>query len=161
LHKPRRHPHLRRPRTAKKSEESNGVIAMMDILVRDLDKEMTVAEAEEKNSQADYERTMKDSADKRAADTKMLGDKQSAKADATAALEGHNEDKASSSNELAATLEYIHSLHGECDWLVKFFEQRKEARTNEIDALGSAKAVLAGADYSFLQSATISRHLRG
>merc|ERR1719310_415136 len=38
----------------KKSEESNGVIAMMDMLVADLDKEMTVAETEEKDAQADY-----------------------------------------------------------------------------------------------------------
>merc|ERR1712130_725327 len=38
----------------KKSEESNGVIAMLDALVADLDKEMTVAEAEEKDAQEDY-----------------------------------------------------------------------------------------------------------
>merc|ERR1719453_1660240 len=31
----------------KKGEESNGVIAMIDLLVKDLDKEMTVAETEE------------------------------------------------------------------------------------------------------------------
>jgi chromosome segregation ATPase len=149
------------PSYSKKSEESNGVIAMMDILVKDLDKEMTVAEADEKNAQEDYERTMKDSAEKRAADVKSLGDKKAAKADATEALEGHKDDRASNAKELAATLKYIHSLHGDCDWLLKFFTQRKEARANEIESLGSAKAVLAGADYSFLQAATIARHLRG
>jgi hypothetical protein len=37
------------------------------MLVKDLDKEMTVAEAEEKDAQGDYEKAMKDSADKRAA----------------------------------------------------------------------------------------------
>merc|ERR1719215_1885013 len=35
----------------KKSEESTGVIAMIDLLVKDLDKEMTVAKAEEKDAQ--------------------------------------------------------------------------------------------------------------
>merc|ERR1719460_2611621 len=49
----------------KKSEESGGVIAMIDLLVKDLDKEMTVAKAEEKDAQEDYEQMMKDSADKR------------------------------------------------------------------------------------------------
>merc|ERR1719409_1983743 len=34
----------------KKSEESGGVIAMMDMMMADLDKEMTVAEAEEKDA---------------------------------------------------------------------------------------------------------------
>merc|ERR1719450_315831 len=33
---------------SKKSEGSTGVIAMMDLLVKDLDKEMTIAETEEK-----------------------------------------------------------------------------------------------------------------
>merc|ERR1719382_261985 len=66
----------------KKSEESGGVIAMIDLLVKDLDKEMTVAETEEKDAQADYEQFMKDSAEKRAQDSKSLADKQGALADA-------------------------------------------------------------------------------
>merc|ERR1719235_574703 len=49
---------------SKKSEESNGVIAMLDLMIGDLTKEMTEAETEEKNSQADYEQAMKDSAEK-------------------------------------------------------------------------------------------------
>merc|ERR1719263_2141057 len=60
----------------KKSGESTGVIAMIDLLVKDLDKEMTVAQTEEKDAQADYETMMKDSASKRADDSKTLADKQ-------------------------------------------------------------------------------------
>merc|ERR1719272_1910095 len=63
-----------------KSEESGGVIAMMDMMIADMDKEMTVAEAEEKDAQADYEKMMADSADKRAEDSKTMTDKESAKA---------------------------------------------------------------------------------
>merc|ERR1719247_1353684 len=44
---------------SKKSEESNGVIAMLDLMIGDLTKEMTVAKAEEKAAQEDYEQTMK------------------------------------------------------------------------------------------------------
>merc|ERR1719353_467360 len=65
----------------KKGEESNGVIAMIDLLVKDLDKEMTVAKAEEKDAQEDYEQMMKDSAEKRADDSKSLGDKEATLAD--------------------------------------------------------------------------------
>merc|ERR1719388_680974 len=136
----------------KKSEESGGVIAMIDLLVKDLDKEMTVAKTEEKDSQADYEVFMKDSADKRAEDSKALSDKEGALADMQAALERDTDDKASATKELGATLAYIQSLHAECDWLLQYFEVRKEARTSEIDALGKAKAVLSGADYSLVQT---------
>merc|ERR1711957_65068 len=136
---------------SKKSEESNGVIAMIDNIMKDLDKEMTVAEAEEKDAQGDYEQTMKDAAEKRATDSKSIEDKTSAKADTEAALEYHTDGKKAAGKELFATLKVIDGLHGECDWLIKYFDIRRDARTNEIDALGKAKAVLNGADYSLLQ----------
>jgi len=136
----------------KKSEDSMGVMAMMDLLIADLDKEMTEAETEEKDAQGDYETTMRDSAEKRTKDSKLLGEKESTKADLEADLETHTEDKASTAKELMATMQYIQSLHNECDWLLKYFDVRKEARASEIDALGKAKAVLAGADYSLLQT---------
>jgi septal ring factor EnvC (AmiA/AmiB activator) len=134
-----------------KSEDTNGVIAMIDLLVKDLDTEMTVSTTEEKDAQADYEQFMKDSAEKRAQDSKTLADKEAALADAQASLEKSTEEKTSTTKELAATLQYIQSLHSECDWLLQYFEVRKEARASEIDALGKAKAVLSGADYSLAQ----------
>jgi len=141
----------------KKSGESGGVIAMIDLLVKDLDKEMTVAEVEEKDAQGDYEQMMKDSAAKRADDSKSLADREAALADMQAALEKDTEAHGSTTKELGATLQYIASLHAECDWLLQYFEVRKEARTSEIDALGKAKAVLSGADFSLVQT---KRHLR-
>merc|ERR1719454_2776260 len=135
----------------KSSEESGGVIAMIDLFVKDLDKEMTVAKTEEKDAQGDYQQMMKDSAEKRADDSKSLENKEAALADLQAALEKDTDAKASTSKELGATLQYINSLHNECDWLLQYFEVRKEARTSEIDALGKAKAVLSGADYSLVQ----------
>jgi len=136
----------------KKGEESTGVIAMIDTLIRDLDKEMTESEAEEKDAQGDYENMMQDSKEKRAADSKSLTEKQSTKAELETSLESNTEDKKSASRELMATEEYIASLHAECDWLLKYFDMRKMARGEEIDALNKAKAVLSGADFSLLQT---------
>merc|ERR1719162_399476 len=138
----------------KKSGESGGVIAMIDLIVKDLDKEMTVAKTEEKDAQGDYETMMSDSKSKRSDDSKSLADKQGTLADLQASLNTSNEDKASTAKELGATLQYIQSLHNECDWLLKYFDVRKEARTSEIDALGKAKAVLSGADFSLVQTSS-------
>merc|ERR1719458_1357226 len=143
----------------KKSEDSMGVMAMIDLLMADLDKEMTEAETTEKDAQSDYEKAMKDAAEKRTADSKLLSEKESIKAESEADLETKTEDKAATSAELMSTMKYISSLHMECDWLLKYFEVRKEARASEIDALGKAKAVLSGADYSFFQAKT-QRFLR-
>merc|ERR1719221_2112494 len=98
------------------------------MLIADLDKEMDEAKTAEKGAQADYVKLVKDSQAKQAADTKSLTEKDAAKADLEEDLEADTEAKTSSSKKLAATLQYIHSLHAECDWLLKYFDVRKEAR---------------------------------
>jgi len=137
---------------ASKSDEGTGVISMIDLLIKDLQKEITEAETQEKDSQADYEQMMLDSAAKRTVDSSSLTQKGSAKADEEAALQAHAEARANGAKELMATMKYISSLHAECDWLLQYFDARKEARAGEVDSLGKAKAVLSGADFSLLQT---------
>jgi chromosome segregation ATPase len=148
---------------SKKSEESNGVIGMIDLMVKDLTKEMTEAKTTETDAQADYEQAMKDSAEKRATDTKTLADKGKAKAEMEAEMEANTEEKAATSKTLMATLEHIQSLHAECDWLIQYFEVRKEARDGEIESLKTAKSVLSGADFALLETGRVlnQRRLRG
>ena len=139
----------------KKSEGNNGVIAMIDLLIKDLDKELQEAAVEEADAQKEYEEMMAESATKRADDSKAISDKTALKASEEEALMTEQDTKAATEKELMQTLEYIHALHGECDWLLKYFDARSEARAGEIDALGKAKAVLSGADYSLLQTASL------
>jgi len=135
----------------KKGEESAGVVAMIDLLVKDLDKEMTEATVSEKDAQEDYEQLMSDAADKRAADTKALTEKTASKAQGEEALQNEEENKKDLTTQLMGTVQVINNLHSECDWLLTYFDVRKEARTEEIESLDKAKAVLSGADYSLLQ----------
>merc|ERR1719207_381355 len=80
---------------SKKGEESTGVITMLDMMVADLDKEITEIETEEKENQPEYEQFMGDSASKRASDAKSIEDKESAKADLEATLIANKEEKKS------------------------------------------------------------------
>lgn len=132
----------------KKGQESSGVMSMMDMLVADLDKEITEMEVEEKHAQSEYEQFMEDSAAKRAADAQSISEKEAAKAGLAADLEKMTSEKKVKMTEAMAKHEYIGNLHKECDWLVSNFEVRKEARAGEVDSLKKAKAVLSGADYS-------------
>jgi len=135
----------------KKAEGTSGVIAMMDLLVADLDKEITEAETEEKNAQAEYEQMMTESAAKRTQDSKALTDKEAAHAELGSSLQSIQAEKKATAKELMGTQKYMASLKGECDWLLQYFDARKTARADEIESLGSAKAVLAGADYALVQ----------
>merc|ERR1719210_2402073 len=119
----------------KKSEGSAGVMAMMDLLVQDLDKETTEAETEEANAKEAYQSVMAESAAKRTEDAKALTDKESASADLSGSLQRSEADKKSAAKELMVTMKYISSLKAECDWLLQYFDVRKQARSDEIDSL--------------------------
>jgi len=139
--------------TYKKSgEQSNGVIAMIDLLVAEVEKENQVMELEEKDAQKDYEKLVSDSAEKRALDSKAITDKEGAVAELETQLEAHKEEKFSVLNNLMKNGEYIANLHKECDWLLENYETRKTARTSEAEAMEKAKQVLSGADFSLLQT---------
>merc|ERR1719221_2512529 len=133
---------------------------MIDLLVGDLDKEMTEGTTGEKEAQKDYETMMADSAAKRTQDSKSLAEKVATKAATEVALQEHESAAKAAAAEHMATLEYEASLHAECDWLLKYFEVRKEARDGEIASLKKAKDVLSGADYSLLQRMRGQRILR-
>jgi|Transcript_34172 septal ring factor EnvC (AmiA/AmiB activator) len=143
---------------SKKGEESTGVITMMDMMIADLDKEIQEISTEEDENQAEYEQFMKDSADKRATDAKSIADKESTKADSEASLLKAKEEKRATTKEAMATAQFLSEVHADCDWLLNNFQMRKDARAGEVDSLKKAKAVLAGADYSLLQSAHIHHH---
>jgi len=144
---------------AHKKQDGGGVIGMIDTLVKDLDTEMTESEMTEKFAQEEYEEMMADSSAKRASDSKSAAQKSAALADAEVLVDKKGEELTSTQKELMATHEYIGQLHGECDWILKFFTIRSDARTGEIDALGKAKAVLSGADFSLVQK-SVKRFLR-
>merc|ERR1719265_2638372 len=134
---------------------------MIDLMVKDLTKEMTEAKAEEENAQEDYDKAMSDAAEKRTADSKSLADKAKAKAELEADLEANTEEKKATESSHMATLEHIQSLHAECDWLLQYYQVRKEARAGEVESLKTAKAVLSGADFSLLETGRTHRSLRG
>jgi septal ring factor EnvC (AmiA/AmiB activator) len=143
----------------KSGQESNGVIAMVDLLIADLDKDNQIAEVDEKDAQKEYESFMSDASEKRALDSKAITDKESAKAETESELIANKDSKKSKTIEAMETAKYISGLHEECDWLLKYFETRKTARADEVDALGKAKDVLSGADYSLVQTNNVMRFL--
>lgn len=108
---------------------------MIDLIVKDLDKEMTEGKTSEKDSQKDYETMMVDAKRKRASDSKAVAEKEGAKANTESEAQAHTDGKDAATSELAAHAEYIHALHAECDWLVEHHQVRKDARTSEVEPL--------------------------
>jgi len=143
----------------KKSSEGTGVIAMIDMLKKDLELETSEMETEEAGYQKAYEEFVADAADQRTESSKYLTEKANVKADLEVNIERNNREHGARNVEAMNNAKLISDLHGDCDWLLQNFDVRKEARAGEADALKKAKAVLSGADYSLVQTSS-HRHLR-
>merc|ERR1719352_2150251 len=130
----------------KKEGKSNGVMALMDMLLKELSGDMTDAENEEKTSQRDYERLMSDSQTTRAQNAKSITDKEAAKADMDTAVEETKAKLDSQQTSLQNLHQYILQLHASCDFLIDNYDLRKAARENELTSLANAKATLSGAN---------------
>jgi len=131
-----------------KAADSNGVLTMLDTIINDVEKENQIMDLTEKDSQKDYEKFMSDAQSKRAADASSLNNRKGALASTNSQLLSDQDSlKAANINQMN-TEKGLAALHGECDWLLKYFDIRMEARTGEIASLAKAKDVLNGASFS-------------
>lgn len=133
----------------KSGQKGASVTALMDMLTKEVESDVQAAEHAEKTAQKEYEALVADAQETRAQDTKTVVTAEASKADQEAQLDEAKNGHSLASDQLAQVKNYIAELHGSCDFILANFDARKEARTNEIDGLGNAKAVLSGADYSF------------
>merc|ERR1719443_2871898 len=114
----------------------------------DLKASLAEAEHAEKTAQTEYVELMTESQDTRAQDDKSLTDKSAAKATLEGKLTAAKESKHMTLKELESIGQYIAQLHGSCDFILDNFKLRAEARSNELEALKNAKAILSGANYA-------------
>jgi chromosome segregation ATPase len=131
----------------KKDGKSNGVIALMDMLLKELQDGITEAENEEKTAQKDYERLMVESKESRASMSESITSKEVAKADLDTKIEATKEKKTSEETQLTSLKQTMAQLHADCDFLVENYDLRKTARENEVEGLKNAKSVLSGASF--------------
>jgi len=132
----------------KKNEKSGGVMALMDMMVGELKTTVTEMKMEEKYAQKEYVELMEESQQKRADDSKAIVDQTGAKAELESALTEAKENQMLTMEQQGNVMKTIADLHGTCDFILKNFEIRLNARTAEIEGLKTAKAVLAGANFS-------------
>merc|ERR1719163_2309793 len=131
----------------KKDGKSNGVISLMDMLIKELQDGITEAENEEKTAQTDYERLMSESQKSRATMVDSITSKEVAKADLDTKIEATKEKKSSEEAQLESIKQTIAQLHADCDFLVENYDLRKTARETEVEGLKNAKSVLSGANF--------------
>jgi len=132
----------------KKSGKNNSVTALLDLLTKELEKDQQEAEHAEKTARKEYEELVQDAQETRQQDTKSVATSEASKAELEGQLDEAKNGLAMTNDQLAQVKNYIAELHGSCDFIIASFEERRQARTNEVEGLKNAKAVLSGASYN-------------
>merc|ERR1719454_404158 len=137
----------------KKNAAAGGVMGMIQQIINDAKAMEAEAVRAEEDAQKAYEDFVKDTNGSVEEKNKDIVHKSETKAKAEADLVQAKDDKEAVLLELEQLGNYKAELHSSCDFIVKNFEIRQQARDEEIEALKQAKAILSGAKFDmFLQA---------
>merc|ERR1719335_644293 len=131
-----------------KSKGASGVMSMIEKLIHDTKDITAESKKSESEAQAAYEALIADTNESIADLTKEITSKTKAKAQAEKDLSMTNGDLADTNEEIENLGKYNADLHGECDYVMKNFDIRQNARAQEMEALQQAKQILNGANLS-------------
>merc|ERR1719199_760105 len=126
--------------------ESTGIVAILEMIKEDLQKEMKEGRADEAEAQAQYEKqsgALQDSLDAQT-ETKVGIEKAIAALDEKIA--SAEKFKADKQADLSSENDMKSSLATDCQWVQDHFDQRRTARKSEMDGLVEAKGFLAGVE---------------
>jgi len=129
----------------KRSGESKGIVSLMNMLIEDLEDEIKNGIKDEAKTQEEFE------ADMKAAETlkEELIEKKVNLIDTIARREeektDEHEDMSVNHGDKADELNYKAEIKPDCDWIIRSFTDRHNAREAEMNGLTTAKEYLAGA----------------
>merc|ERR1719326_2653248 len=118
-----------------KNEKSGGVMNMLEGVIRDSSRLEKEAIAAEQDAQVAYETFISDSNKSIAMKSRTIANKSEEMAKADTDLEEKNQDLKSVMKELEILDSTGKQLHYDCDFLLKNFGVRQDARAQEIEAL--------------------------
>lgn len=141
-----------------------GVIGLLNTVSADLEAEQTATKKEEADAQADFEEEQESIAETLAAKKKDVLGKEAESSRIAETIQDLKDNLGEVTDEKGAAQAKEHALHADCDFLVQNYEERKKARSAEIESVNKALSILSGADFGasasgFLQVASeVHRH---
>jgi len=141
------------PKQGEYSKHGGGniVVSLLQSIIAESEDVEKKALNAENDSQKTYEEYIADSNAANAAASENIMNKSGAMAKADKDKIQATESRDATIQDLLLLGEANAALHQECDFLIKNFEVRQNARAEEIDSLFNAKAIFSGANFGFLQ----------
>merc|ERR1719433_1110093 len=121
-----------------------GIIGLLEVVESDFMKGLAEMESNFANQKAAYEQTTKENQVTTAAKNQDVKYKSQEIANLSKGLAEATADRTNAQTELDAIMEYLDSLHKQCDETVEPYAVTKERREKEIEGLKQALAILEG-----------------
>jgi hypothetical protein len=130
-----------------KHGSSGGVMQMIQLIIEDATREEDEMHAEEQKSQSDYAEFAAATSASIQADRESIALKEKEVASTESEKSETEEAQLANQVSLDKLNELLTNLHAQCDYIIKYFKIRQEARAEEMEAIAEAKAILSGADF--------------
>lgn len=136
-----------KPKAYEKSGGAGGVMELIKMIIEESKRAEQELQTDENNAQKRYEEFVSATAKSIEAARGGIAEKEKQTAETESSLSETKE--AQMANK--AALENLNTLltahHSDCDFVLKYFKLRQEARQQEMDSIEEAKAILSGADF--------------
>jgi hypothetical protein len=138
-----------KPKAYEKSAGAGGVLQLLSKIISDTEQEEKELEIDENNSQRIYSEFVAATTNSIEADRATIAEKEKHVAETAGALSKTEESQLANGEMLSSLDGQLTGLHAECDYVIKYFKLRQQARQEEMDSIEEAKAILSGADFGF------------
>merc|ERR1719265_628421 len=130
-----------------KTGESQGIVAIMEMVEEDIKKDRADAKADEDDAQKEYDAFKKDSEDKMSSLKKEKEATEKRMGDAETDKSNTEKSRATKKGELDTLLDKIKDINPNCEYFEVNYPMRTKNRQIEIDGLNKAKAILQGGTF--------------
>jgi chromosome segregation ATPase len=137
-----------------KTGEATGIVAILEMVHEDIEKDRADAKADEDAAQVEYDAFKKDSEAKMEQLKEDINKTEERKGHAEEAKEQVTSERHTKKGELNAILAKIRSIDPNCEYFSVNYVMRRKNRQIEIDGLLKAKAILLGGDFEENTDAT-------
>jgi chromosome segregation ATPase len=134
-----------KPSDYEKSGGAGGVLQVLAKVISDAEQDEKVIEMGEQKAQSDYATLVTDIKASIEADRDAIASNEATAAENEGVKAETEEAQAVKDEELGDLNSLLKAHHTSCDWLLQYYDVRKQARQEEMDSIADAKAILSGA----------------
>jgi len=133
-------------KSSRRSSESNVVLAMLEKIQEDIQREQRASETAEKEAQAEFEKHQNNAAKEFDLRMEEITEKSARRAKTSVQLETSKEDEGALADELGAVNSKIQALEEDCGEFLHSYDDRSKARAFEISQLKDAHDIFSGSN---------------